>query len=81
MWTVSLAICKWTPYIILYHITLLREVSITEALWSHPLDRQLHFSTSLSEIGLLIYILRQTKICNLYQEMGVNPLYTFGKKR
>ena len=32
---------------LLYHITLLREVSITEALWSHPLDGQFdHLSTA-----------------------------------
>ena len=57
-----------------YHVTLLREVSITEALWSHPLDRQLDsLPTVLSEVVLLKYILRETKIGNLYPEMFINP--------
>ena len=59
-----------------YNITLLREVSVTEALWSHPLDRQFdHFSTAavLSEVVPLKHILRQTKVRDLDQEVSVNP--------
>ena len=43
----------------IYHITLLREVSITEALWSHPLDGQFdHLSTAavLSEVQWTLVI-------------------------
>ena len=59
-----------------YNITLLREVSVTEALWSHPLDGQFdHLSTAavLSEVVPLKHILRQTKVCDLDQEVSVNP--------
>ena len=58
-----------------YHIALLREVSVTEALWSHPLDRQLDGLPSvLSEVVLLKHILGQTKISDLDQEMFINPI-------
>ena len=59
-----------------YNITLLREVSVTEALWSHPLDGQfddLSTATVLSEVVPLKHILRQTKVCDLDQEVCVNP--------
>ena len=60
-----------------YHIALLREVSVTEALWSHPLDWQFHSlptPTSLSEVVLLKHVLRQTKVCDLDHEMGIDPV-------
>ena len=48
-----------------YHIALLREVSVTEALWSHPLDWQFHslpMALALSVVVPLKHILRQTEI-------------------
>ena len=58
-----------------YHVTFLREMAITETLWSHPLDWQFnHFPTSsLPEVVLLKHILWQTKVSDFDQKVWVNP--------
>ena len=59
-----------------YHIALLREVSVIEALWSHPLDWQFHplpMALFLPVVVPLKHILRQTEIWDLDQEMCIDP--------
>ena len=61
--------------VIAHHITLLWEVAISQALWSHPFNWQLHHLTraALSEVVFCIHIFWQTKVSDLYQKVSVNP--------
>ena len=57
------------------HISLVRENSILQTLWSHPLDRELcRGPLSLPEVVPGIHILRETKVCYLDHKVVINPV-------
>ncbi len=60
---------KWT---FSYHICFLWEYSISEAFRGHPFDRQFG-STTLSEVGLGVDALRETKVSYFDQKVRVDP--------
>ena len=56
------------------HISLVRENSILQTLWSHPLDREFYRGPlSLPEVVPGIHILRETEVCYLDYKVGINP--------
>ena len=72
--TTATAFTPTIPLTISYHIRLLREDCILHAFQCHPLDRQLYpFTFVLSEVHLVISVLRKTKVCYFDHSIVVNP--------